>query len=153
MTCLHLLKILWKTKKFNYLKLNSLELSPRNKRSRTSLTNYRAARGSFRIRNARKMGREQKRSTFSLSPIFRASFSRPNIFRSARTGTLAKQAKLDTVYMFLTFSTHRYLVFHVFFLPSHRSMTAKLPQKCKSFFNLLKGRAVAVLTRRVGKRG
>ena len=88
----------------------------RSKRSRTSGTEYQAARRSFRIRDARKMGREEKGrgrgvgegkvplfplphpppSSFFLSPHFprvpNAKTSRGLIFPSARTRTLATQA-------------------------------------------------------------
>ena len=60
----------------------------RSKRSRTSRTKYRDARRSFRIRDARKMGREQNvppslvlfaLAPFSSRPKCENSFSRPDI--------------------------------------------------------------------------
>jgi len=68
----------------------------RSERSRTKRTKFGQRVLVYRIRDARKMGREQK----GLAPFFTRgpndSVARPQ-FRSLRTGTLATQAKFETV--------------------------------------------------------
>ena len=72
---------------FRRTQVTTAKYSLRCKRSRTKPTNFGLREGVFRIRAARKMGREQ----ISRGPKAKNSFPWPE-FRSLRTGTLATQA-------------------------------------------------------------